>query len=143
MQRYLDLASVIAAHTVHSCANRITRLVDQDTGIITETNNSSIHTLHLLLDAHNHGMSNISATNLVGESSTGAFGAGGPLLLNNDDYPIPCSRSALFLSLSLSIEACPMFLRLVSPGRGICGLFDETGRGSTNRLLRRASFSGR
>lgn len=48
-----------------------------------------------------------------------------------------------YFSLSLSIEACPMFLRLLSPGRGICGLFDETGRGSTNRLLRRASFSGR
>lgn len=84
-------------NTVHSCANGITRLVHQDASVVTKTDNSPINALHLLLDAHNHGMSNISATNLVGKSSTGAFGAGGPLLLNDNDYTVPdCCGALLF-----------------------------------------------
>jgi len=116
------------AHTVHSCANGITRLVHQDASVVTKTDNSSINALHLLLDAHNHGMSNISATNLVGKSSTGAFGAGGPLLLNDNDYTVPYSRSVCN-SLDWRIFFASPFLRLVSQNWGICRRFDGTGEG--------------
>lgn len=44
-------------------------------------------------------MSNVSATDFVGEGCAGAFGAGGPLLLNDDDYPVTCSNVlVLFLT---------------------------------------------
>lgn len=95
--------------TVHSCSDGIPCLVHQYTRIITESHHSTILPLQLLLHAHHNSVSDITAADFVGESGgTTCLGTGGPLLLDNDNYPITWSNDTVSLSLcSALIQGAP------------------------------------
>lgn len=128
LQDHIRRARLRGPLTVHSCPDGIPCLIDQHTGIITKPHHTSIRPLQLLLHAHHNRMSNITAADFVGESGgTASLGPGGPLLLDNDDYPVTWNRSPV--SLVLVLPSVIVFFAGVLPG--------------TDRLLRRASSSGR
>lgn len=76
--------------TVHSRSDGIARLVHQNTGIVTKAHDCAILPLQFLLHAHHNGMSDITAADFVRERGGGTLGTSGPLLLDDDDYPVTC-----------------------------------------------------
>lgn len=106
-QRYLQIAFklVLRGHsinelskrstrTIQSCANRISRFVNQHTGIITELDKASIRSLNLFACTNDNSMSNISATNFIGDTAIGRiFGTKVSLFLDDNNYPIACGIS--------------------------------------------------
>ena len=71
----LHLLQLGAHDAVQSGADWIARLGDQHTGIIVELDNAAIWASKLLLGAHNDGMANVTATDLVGGRGTDGGGA--------------------------------------------------------------------
>ena len=78
--------------TVHSGPDWIARLVDQDTGVVIELENRPIRPLCLLCNPNNHGVPDISSTDLVRDTTARcAFGAEVSLFLNHHDDPVTCN----------------------------------------------------
>jgi hypothetical protein len=77
-----------------SGADGLAGLVDQDAGIVVELDDAAIGALPLLGGAHDDGVSDVSATDLVGGADGDAVArlrAKVALLLDNNDYAVACS----------------------------------------------------
>jgi hypothetical protein len=55
--------------TVHSGSDGVSGLVHEHTRIVIELHKASVGSLHFLLDSDNNGMSDISSTDLVGDTT--------------------------------------------------------------------------
>lgn len=88
--------------TVHSGSDRIPGLIHQHTSVVVELHNTSIRALHFLLNSDNHGMSDVSSADLVGDTTVSrAVGAEVSLFLDdNHDSVTYGIRKSLIRQLS-------------------------------------------
>lgn len=102
LQDHIDGSRPRGPLTIHSCPDGIPCLIDQHTGIIAKSHHTPIWPLQLLLHAHHNRMANVTTADFIGESGgTASFSPGGPLLLDNDDYPVTWNRRPVSWSLFL------------------------------------------
>jgi len=85
----LLLAQLLSHDAVDSCSNGISGFVDQDTGVVVESNNAAISPVDLLSRPYHHGVSDITTLDLDrGRGSSHSLGAGASLLLNDADNSV-------------------------------------------------------
>lgn len=75
--------------TVQSCSDGVPRLVDQNAGVVIELDDAAVWPLDFLPGSNDDRMTDVSPTDLVGDTAVGGIlGAKVPLLLNDDDDPV-------------------------------------------------------
>jgi len=91
----LPFPQLLPDHTVQPTPDRLATLVDQDARIVGELHDTTVGPLVLLRRAHDNGVANVAAADLVGgrdgdTASRAGFGAEVALFLDDDDDAIAC-----------------------------------------------------
>ena len=90
----LHLLELGGDDTADAGANGLAGLVDEDAGVVVELDDAAVGALPLLCGAHDDGVPDVSAADLVGGADGDAvarLGAEVALLLDNNDYAVACS----------------------------------------------------
>lgn len=84
---------LVGHHTVDASTKRFLLVVEEYTGIIVESNDTTVRPCHLLLGAHDDGVSDVSSSHLLCAGLTGCVGNGAGLLYYHDDF-VTCKKES-------------------------------------------------
>jgi hypothetical protein len=101
----LHLFQLSGDDTADPGADGLAGLVDQDAGVVVKLDDAAVWALPLLCGAHDNGVPDVSAADLVGGTDGDAvarLGAKVALLLDNNDYAVACSVLTTALCRHLS-----------------------------------------
>jgi hypothetical protein len=118
----LHLFQLRGDDTADSGTDGLAGLVDQDAGVVVKLDDAAVWALPLLCGAHDHGVPDVSATDLVGGTDGDAvarLGAKVALLLDNNDYAVACSV------LTTALGQCPDICRRGHDIPTLAGRFDR------------------
>lgn len=108
----INFAGILETRTVHSRPDRISCLIHQYTRIIAKSHYRSIISLDFFLHPHHDSMSDIAATDFVGDGVSACIGPG-LLLLDNDDYSVTWEiEEHVSLSHSIDLQGLPKRMAL-------------------------------
>lgn len=71
--------------TIQPRPNRLTRLIDKHASVVIKLDHAPIRPLNLLSRANDNGVSDVSSSDLVGDTAAAGGFYRGPVLLDNDD----------------------------------------------------------